>query len=84
MQSQNRYDFFENKDIQAISLNYKKDNMQALIILPKNDYDINNYIKNFNQKEYNYILKSLTYEEVKIYLPKFELESKFSLNGFLN
>ena len=48
MQSKDKHYYFENEDIQAISLNYKKDNMEALIILPKNDYDINNYIKNFN------------------------------------
>ena len=30
-----KYDCFENKDMQDISLNYKKDNLSALIILPK-------------------------------------------------
>jgi serpin B len=83
MQSKDKHYYFENEDIQAISLNYKKDNMEALIILPKNDYDINNYIKNFNQKEYNNILGSLTYEEVKLYLPKFELEFEKVLNKIL-
>ncbi len=33
--------------IQAISLNYTKDNLSALIILPKNKSGINNYIENF-------------------------------------
>ena len=42
MQSENEYYYFENEVIQAISLDYEKDNMKALIILPKND-NINNY-----------------------------------------
>jgi serpin B len=83
MESESKYDYFENKDIQAISLNYKKDNMEALIILPKNDYDINSYIENFNQEEYNNILKSLTYKKVLIYLPKFELEFETMLSQLL-
>jgi serpin B len=83
MQSEDKHYYFENEDIQAISLNYKKDNMEALIILPKNDYDINNYIKNFNQKEYNNILGSLNYEKVELYLPKFELEFEKKLNQSL-
>ena len=50
MESKRLYNYFENKDIQAISLSYKKDKMEAPIILPKNDYNINSYIENFNQK----------------------------------
>ena len=45
MYSKESYRYFENSNIQAISLDYGKDNMEALIILPKNEYDINNYIK---------------------------------------
>jgi len=83
MKSEDKHYYFENEDIQVISLNYKKDNMEALIILPKNDYDINNYIKKFNQEEYNNILEILTYEKVKLYLPKFELEFGKELNQLL-
>jgi len=82
MQSENEYYYFENEVIQAISLDYEKDNMEALIILPKND-NINDYIKNFNQKEYNNILECLNNEKVKLYLPKFELEFKKTLNDLL-
>ena len=35
MNSTKKYDYFENKDMQTISLNYKNDNLSALIILPK-------------------------------------------------
>ena len=46
MESKWSYNYFENKDIQAISLSYKKDKMEAPIILPKNDFNINSYIEN--------------------------------------
>ena len=43
-----KFDYFE--DIQAISLNYEKDN---LIILPKKQKDINDYINNLTLEKYN-------------------------------
>ena len=45
------FDYFENDNIQSISLNYTKDNLKALIILPRND-DINTYISNFSSENY--------------------------------
>ena len=35
MHATNKYDYFENEFMQTIALNYKKDNLSALIILPK-------------------------------------------------
>ena len=35
MNSTKQFDYFEDEGIQAISLNYTKDNLSALIILPK-------------------------------------------------
>ena len=74
MISENIYNFFENDSIQAISLDYEKDNMEGLIILPKNRYDINQYINKFNQKEYYNIINRLFYQKVILFLPKFEIE----------
>ena len=46
---------FEDDDIQSISLNYKNDNIKALIILPKYEFDIDKYILNFTADDYNNI-----------------------------
>ena len=43
-----KFDYFEDKELQAISLNYQKDHLKALIILPNPTIDINTYIKNFS------------------------------------
>ena len=74
MQSKEDYSYFENNEIQAISLKYKEDNLEALIILPKNEYDINKYIENFNQEKYDNIVKGLYSQKVELFLPKFEIE----------
>ena len=81
MSQMKEFNYFENNNIQAISLNYKNDNMKALIILPKNENDINNYIKKFNKNEYNKIINSLFIQEVELYLPKFKIEYETGLNN---
>ena len=79
MNSEYDYNYFENNEIQAISLNYQNDNIEALIILPKNEYDINKYTKGFNQEEYNNIINGLNYQKVELYLPKFEIKFETQL-----
>ena len=74
-----KFDYFENKDNQVISLNYQKDNLKALIILPKGKSDINDYIKTFTKEKYDKILKSLVNKKVIFSLPKFEIQFKAEL-----
>ena len=83
MKSEDSYKYFENDSIQAISLDYQKDNMEGLIILPKNGHDINQYIDKFNQEEYNNIVNSLNNQKVNLYLPKFEIKFEILLEEVL-
>ena len=79
------FDYFENDDIQSISLNYNDDNMKALIILPKKEKDINNYIKNLTLENYYYIIKNLNNQKVVLSLPKFEINFGAELKqNFIN
>ena len=78
------FDYFENENIQSISLNYTKDNLKALIILPRND-DINTYINNFSSENYIDIIKNLNNQKVNLSLPKFEINFSARLEqNFIN
>ena len=80
----NNFDYFENDNIQSISLNYTKDNLKALIILPRND-DINTYINNFSSENYIDIIKNLNNQKVNLSLPKFEINFSARLEqNFIN
>ena len=79
MEMQKQYKYFEDDSIQAISLEYQKDNLSAIIILPKKINNINKYIQKFNYKNFNTILKGLGKEEVILKFPKFELKFESSL-----
>ena len=80
MNSTKKFDYFEDNGIQAISLNYTKDNLSALIILPKKKRDINNYIANFTSEKYNMIIGNLTNKKVELSLPRFEFDFSAELS----
>jgi len=73
----------EDDNMQSVLLNYKEDNMKALIILPTNEYDINKYIQNFSIQDYNNILNSMTEEKFNLILPKFEINFDCELKNVL-
>ena len=80
MNATKKYDYFEDNNIQAISLNYTKDNLNALIILPKNKSNINNYIEKFTSENYKMIIGQLTNKKVQLSLPKFEFDFSAELS----
>ena len=83
MKVTNKFDYFEDENIQAIQLNYNKDDLKALIILPKKEKDINNYIENFNTEKYDSIIKALKTEEVNLSSPRFEIHNEEELTDSL-
>ena len=67
--------YYQDKEIQAIELPYKNDSMSAIIILPNNDININNYVNllNINDEFKNKILDKMVRTKIQLYLPKFEV-----------
>ena len=80
------FNYYEDKKVQVIELQFVKDYMSSIIILPSEDTDINKYINSLSisNEEYNKILKGLKWAKVHIQLPKFELEFGESLNEILS
>ena len=79
------FNYYEDKKVQAIELNFKKDYMSAIIILPAEGIDINKYIDtlSISNDEYNKIMNGLYSVKVDLQLPKFELELRENLNDIL-
>ena len=77
--------YFENDFLQAVKLNYVSNNnsINAIIILPKEN--INNFINQFDNKQYEEIKKGLKKEKIKVnlFLPKFEVESIINMGEIL-
>ena len=77
--------YFENKEIQAVKLDYdqKAESIKAIIILPKQK-DINSFIQDFDVEQYEEIIEGLkNQEKINFYLPKFEFEYKIDIKDIL-
>ena len=73
--------YTENEQLQAIDLMYGDSLYSMMVILPKTDVDINEFVATFD----GITLPEQFYStEINLYLPKFELEWKSSLNDVLN
>jgi len=77
--------YYEDKKVQAIELQFKKDYMSAIIILPAEGTDINKYINTLSNsnEDYSKIINGLAYAKVHLQLPKFELTFSDELNQIL-
>ena len=75
MSQNHEFMYYQDKEIQAIELPYKNDSMSAIIILPNNDININNYVNllNINDEFENKILDKMVRTKIQLYLPKFEV-----------
>ncbi len=83
MNIENTFKYVETEKEQIIELEYKDDNMSALIFLPKNENDINAYIEDLNDNKINELINQTNYVDVNLKLPKFKFEDKFILNDIL-
>ena len=84
MNATDDYMYFENKEVQALSINYKNDNLEALILLPKHQIDINNYISNLTSQKYQIIISKLSKNKVILSMPKFLINFGAELTHYFN
>ena len=79
------FSYFEDSNLQAIELPFKKDSMSVIIILPNENLNINDFIDIMDKdNEYIYtIIDNFKYSKVNIEIPKFEIEYKESLKEVL-
>lgn len=74
----------ENSDItKVVRLNFKEDDMYALILLPPENININDFIKSFKQECLQKIISNFKGCIVDLELPKFKLEFSEELSPLL-
>ena len=85
MQKMDHFYYYEDNKVQVIDLPYTKDGMSALIILPRENMDINRYVTslNSNEKSLSELISKLKVSKVNLELPKFKLEFSSSLKETL-
>ncbi len=83
MQITSNYKYYEDKEVQLVELPYKKDSMSAIIILPNEKKDINEFISELNDEKIQHLLKKMFNRKVHLESPKFEFEFSSGLNSVL-
>lgn len=83
MRLKEKFNYYFDRQVQVIEIPYTKDSMSAVIILPYEGKDINEFIADLDDNKIYSYLKRMTEETVDLELPKFTLEFSAELNEVL-
>jgi len=83
MTQENELSYLENDLFQAIDLPYGNEKFSMTIFLPKQGVDVDSLISEFTQENWDTWLGSFAKETGTLYLPKFTLEYKITMNDVL-
>lgn len=72
--------YFEHNDFQAVDLPYKGDDLSMMVILPR-DPDCESNVDQNLEKVYSEAVAGLDFTEVNLNMPKFKVETEYSLKG---
>jgi len=79
----NDFSYVGNSDFQAIDLPYGDGHFCMTVLLPAQNNNVDSLISNLFEENWDILLNSFSTQEGTLYLPKFELEYKITLNDVL-
>jgi serpin B len=83
MYQENRFNYYENDDLQLLEMPYKGDKVSMVIILPKAEKF--ETVKNMmDEKKLQEWLKNAMKTKVKVYIPRFKFTQRFDLSKVLS
>ena len=83
MTQSGHYHYYEDINLQAISLPYGKEKMSMYIFLPKTTSSLAEFVSNLNKKTWTELMLKFSYKEGNITLPRFKFEYSKTLNEAL-
>ena len=75
--------YLENEKCQVVKLEYVNKQFESIVVLPKENIDIETFIKDLDYIQYKNIISELKPVKVDLSLPKFKIEFGPSLKGYL-
>ena len=83
MYQENRFNYYENNDLQLLEMPYKGDKVSMVIILPKTGkfVTVENMI---DEKKLQELINNTTKIKVKAYIPRFKFTQRFDLSEDLS
>jgi len=84
MHETEKLDYFENNEFQMITKYYKGYDKSFCVILPKKKDGISSLEAKMNTRLYDSIFNHVSIKEIDLFIPKFKLETSYSLNESLS
>ena len=81
MYQKGNIDYFENVKLQSVRFNFKNGVFSYIVLLPRKQNDWMNI--RLSQELFDEVLRGMKPSNVTIYLPKFKMESSYTLNATL-
>jgi serpin B len=78
-----RFNYYDDREVQIVEMPYKDDSMSAVVILPNNGININDYIESLDDFKLQKYFKRMNNEIVELHLPKFSFECSSLFNTAL-
>lgn len=82
VETEDYFNYTETDDLQILELPYVGEDISMMILLPK-DKDLTTIIDAFDHNSFSEWRDSMVERNVDIYLPKFKVETKYTLNDYL-
>jgi serpin B len=83
MYQQERFRYAEYETLQVLEMRYKGGNLGMAVILPREVDGLAGFEEKLNADVLNELMGALHIRKVKVYFPKFKIESRFSLRQML-
>ena len=83
MTREDKFQYFENSDFQAIDLPYGDGDFSMIVFLPRMSKDIDSLIAEFSQENWSRWIRSFSERKGTLELPRFTLEYELKLNDVL-
>lgn len=83
MQTENKFKYYQNSDLQAVDLPYGDGTYAMTVILPNQNISVNDLALNFTNSYWQSIINGMQAKHIHLFLPKFEYEYKIELKNIL-
>lgn len=83
MYQQDTFPYYKDELAQYVDLAYGNKAFSMTVILPNDNVTTNQVLQSLNAESYATIIAKLNVREIMLYLPRFKVENKFTLNNAL-
>lgn len=83
MNQESDLDYYQGEECRALKLPYGNGSFYMVIALPNTENGVDQLINDMSTEKWNTVLEGMNEQTLALYMPRFELECKYKLNGTL-